>query len=68
MVLPAIRPRRWLVVINKFNVFRAFCSPDEANPEPIIHPDRMLAFAVAFERVKPIGWRRPQIVQGGGGV
>lgn len=56
------------MVVNEFNVLRSFGCPDETNPILIVYPDRMLAFAVAFERFQPIGRGCPEIVQSGRGV
>jgi hypothetical protein len=53
----------WLVTINEFDVLRTLRGPDKANPELIVHPDRMLSLTIAFQGLKPIGWGRPQIVQ-----
>jgi hypothetical protein len=56
------------VVINKFNVLWTLRSPDKANPELIVHPDRVLPLAVAFEGLETVGRRSAQIVEYRGGA
>jgi hypothetical protein len=42
------------MIIDKLDVVRAFRTPDEAYPELVIDPDRMLPRAIAAERFKPV--------------
>src|SRR5258705_4469945 len=56
-----------LVIINEFNVLWTLRGPDKANPELVVHADRMLPATIAFQGLKPIGGRYPQIVQCGCG-
>jgi hypothetical protein len=45
------------MVVCQLNVRRSFVRPDKANPVLIVHPDRMLTFAVAHQRFQAIsGW------------
>jgi hypothetical protein len=57
-----------LVIINEFNILWTLRGPDKANPELVVHADRMLPATIAFQGLKPIGGRYPQIVQCGCGV
>jgi hypothetical protein len=52
-----------LVVVDDLYVFRSFISPDEAHPKLIVDPDRMLSIAIATQSLKPIPWRRAQVIQ-----
>jgi hypothetical protein len=52
-----------LVVVDDFYVFRSFISPDEAHPKLIVDPDRMLPITIPAQSLKPIPWRRAQIIQ-----
>jgi hypothetical protein len=56
------------VVVANFDVGRAGVGPDEAHTKLVIDPDAVLALPVTPERLQPIGWRNPQIIQGLGGV
>src|ERR1022692_804442 len=52
-----------LVVVDDLNVFRSFLGPDEAHPELIIDPDRMLPLSIPAQSLKLISRRRAQIIQ-----
>jgi len=52
-----------LVVVDDLYVFRSFLGPDEAHPELIIDPDRMLPITIPAQSFKPISRRRSQIIQ-----
>jgi len=46
------------MIINDFNICRAFLCPAEANAELIIYPNAVLALAFVFERFQAIArWR-----------
>jgi hypothetical protein len=52
-----------LVVVDDFDLLGTFLGPDEANPELIVDPDRVLTLAVARELFQAIAGRRAQVVQ-----
>jgi hypothetical protein len=54
------------VVIDDFHVVDVTFDPSEADTPLIVDPDAVLAFAVALERLKTIGWRNSQIIKGEG--
>jgi hypothetical protein len=51
------------MVIGDLDVFRSFISPNEAHPELIVDPDRMLSGPILGQSLKSISWRRAQVVQ-----
>ena len=52
-----------LVVVGDLYVFRSFLGPDEAHPELIVDPDRMLSITIPAQSLKPISRRRAQVIQ-----
>ena len=51
------------MIVRKLDGFRTIRGPNEANAKLIVHPDGILAYPVAFQRLQPVAWRRPQVVQ-----
>jgi hypothetical protein len=51
------------MIIYNFDCGGPFRCPNKTHPEPGIDPDRVLSLAVAHQRLEPIAWRRPQIVE-----
>lgn len=51
------------VVINDFNIRRTVVSPDKANPELVVYPDRILALAIAAQGFEMVARRRPQVAE-----
>lgn len=51
------------VVIDDFHVVGVSVDPSETDPPLIIDPDAELAFAGAFQRLKPAGWWHAQVFQ-----
>ena len=56
------------MVIDDLHTVGVTSHPAKADAPLVIDPDAVLALAITLERLKPIGWRNPQIVQGGGVV
>src|SRR4051812_16942812 len=52
-----------LVVIGDLDLFRSFLSPNEAHPELIVDPDRVLPGPILGQSLKPVSRRRAQVVQ-----
>src|ERR1700722_13530818 len=55
----AIAPSFLLVIVHNLDLRRAFRRPNKAYPELVVDPDRVLSFAVAYQRLKTVAWRRP---------
>ena len=53
------------MVVDYLDIFRACRSPAEANTVLIIHPDAVLPFSVAAERLQPISRRDTEILDRG---
>ncbi len=51
------------MVVYDFDFRRAFRSPNEADPELVVDPDRMSPLPITRQRFKAIAWRRPQVAQ-----
>ena len=51
------------MVIHDFDIFGAIVRPTETNAELIIHTNAVLTSAIAFQRLQPIAWRNPKILQ-----
>ncbi len=51
------------MVICDAHIFRSLRRPDETDAPLIIDPDRMLAFAVAFQGFKPVARRGFQVIK-----
>lgn len=56
------------MIIDDLDPLRAVDCPNEADPELIVDPDGMLALSIALQGLQPVGRRRSEIVQHGGGV
>ena len=52
-----------LVIVHDFDFRRTLRCPNKAHPELVIDADRVLPFAIACQRFKPIAWRRPQVAE-----
>jgi hypothetical protein len=46
------------MVIHDLNQIWALGRPTKTNPKLIVDPNTVLTFAIAFERFKPVSWRR----------
>jgi hypothetical protein len=49
--------------VRDLDLYRAFRRPNEANPELVVDPDRVLSLAIVCKRLKSIAWRRSQIAE-----
>jgi hypothetical protein len=45
------------VIVHDLDLCRAFRGPNKARPELIVDPDRMLALAIASQRLKMVAPR-----------
>ena len=52
------------MIVNDLYLLWPSVSPHEADPPLVIDPDAVLSGSVAFERLEPVSWRQPQILQG----
>lgn len=51
------------MVIHDFDVFRTSRRPTKTQTPLFIDADAVLPGTIAFQRLKPIAWRNPQVVQ-----
>lgn len=51
------------MVVDDFYIVSIPITPEEANSPPVIDPDAMLSFSIAFQRLQAVSWRYEQKVQ-----
>ena len=51
------------MVVDDLHVVRVAVAPDEADPEPVVDADAMLAAPIAAQGFKPVPWKDRQIPQ-----
>jgi hypothetical protein len=51
------------MVVDEFDLRRAFRRPNEAHPELVVNADRVLPLAIARQRLKAVAGRRPQVAK-----
>ena len=51
------------MVVGDFDVGGVAVTPDDAHAELVVHPDGMLAVAIAFEGFQPVGGRDAERVE-----
>ena len=51
------------VVVNQLHAPRVAFEPDETDSPLIVHADAVLASAFAPQRIQPVAWGRPQVVE-----
>jgi hypothetical protein len=56
------------VIVRYLHRIRVAIAPLEAKAPLIIDTDAVLPSSVAFEPLKPIAWRHPQVLKGFGGI
>jgi len=56
------------VIVHDLDLRRAIRCPNEAHPELVIDPDRVLSLSLARQSLKPITRRRFQIAEIGGRI
>ena len=53
-----------LVIIGDFYIVGVLAVPTEAYAILVVYPDAVPAGPVAFERFKPVAWRKAQFIEG----
>jgi hypothetical protein len=51
------------MIVHDFDFGRTFCGPNEAHPEFVVDPDRVLPSAISHQRLQSIARRRPQVAE-----